>query len=448
MRKVKPLVLPFFCEGYDRDEAWKQAQQAAQSLRELGMEPELAELICDVAGAEAASRTYNPYNYDFCVVYTTTWSEPRLACVAARQFFGSPIAIWCLDEFTYQGRRTEMSAAPACAALRGCLQEMGVPCEFFVGLPLSEKDTARLIALGSAARAIALLRNSKMGFFGHNFNGITAADFDLSVLRKRLGTEVYAYDVSELIVRMEEISTDSEAYKAMEARVASKLVGNTGRHFERIVRMCVALEGYIAEYDLAALDIRCHTELSQTYGLSACLPLAILGDSLPCSCEADIPVMLTQLILHYLSGGEISAYVDLRTFHDEGMDVGACGYAPCGLTGGKAEVSGPEAPGNGNPEGYLTTKSGFRSGKLTVARVLKFPGSVLKLHITGATASPMESPLQEMGCPYYPMARFTPDVPMERFMQYVGANHYALVYGDVSAAAKYFAKYTGIELVN
>ena len=447
MRKVKPLVLPFFCEGYDRDEAEKQVTLATAELQKLGMEPEVAPMICDVQGAEAASKTYNPYNFDFCVIFTTTWSEPRLACVAARQFFGSPIVIWCLDEFKYQGRRTEMSAAPACAALRGCLQEMGVPCEFTVGLPLNEKQAAELTAIGNAARAVSMLRNSKMGFFGHNFNGITAADFDLSVLRKRLGTEVYAYDVSELIVRMEKVDTESEAYKEMALRVGNRLIGETGRHFERIVRMCVALEEYIGEFDLAALDIRCHTELSQTYGLSACLPLAVLGDSLPCSCEADIPVMLTQLILYYLSGGKTSAYVDLRTFHEDGMDVGACGYAPCSLTGGKAEVSGPEAPGNGNPEGYLTTKSGFQKGKLTMARVLKFPGSVLKMHITGATASPMNGSLQEMGCPYYPMARFTPDIPMEQFMQYVGANHYALVYEDVSAAAKYFAKYTGIDLV-
>ncbi len=448
MRKVRPLVLPFFCEGYDRDAAWEQAKQATAILEGMDMEPTLAELCCSVADAEAASKTYNPFNFDFVVIYTTTWSEPRLACVAARQFFGMPIAIWCQDEFTYKGRRTEMSAAPASAALRGCLQEMGVPCELFVGLPLKEKDTPKMLALGNAARTISLLRNTKLGFFGHNFNGITAADFDLSVLRRRLGVEVYAYDVSELLVRMEKVDPESQAYQAMAKKAAERLAGDTGRHFERIVRMCVALEGYIAEYDLAGLDIRCHTELSQTFGLSACLPLAILGDSLPCSCEADIPVMLTQMLLYYLSGGKVTAYVDLRTFHEEGMDVGACGYAPCSLTGGKAQVSGPEAPENGNPEGYLTTKSSFNAGRLTMARLLKFPGGVLKLHITGASAAPMESSLQEMGCPYYPMARITPDISMERFMQYVGANHYALVYEDVAAAAAYFAKYTGIDLIN
>ena len=340
-----------------------------------------------------------------------------------------------------------MSAAPATAALRGCLQEMGVPCEMFVGLPLTQKDSRHMLALGNAARTISALRNTKLGFFGHNFNGITAADFDLGLLRRKLGTEVYAFDCSELIARMEAIDTASTEYLDMAQRASSKLTGNAGKHFERIVKMCLALEGYISEYDLAGLDIRCHTELSQTFGLSACLPLSILGDSLPCSCEADIPVMLTQMILHYLSGGNVSAYVDLRTFSESGMNVGACGFSPCSLTGGKAEISGPEAPGNGNPEGYLTNKSSFNSGRIALARLLKFPNGVLKLHLVSATASAMDNPLQEMGCPYYPMAHIVPAVPMEQFMNYVGANHYALVYGDIHAAAEYFTKYTGIDLV-
>ncbi len=447
MRNCKALLLPFYCDGYNLDIARSQIGQVAQLLADCAIEVETAEPIGSVAAAEAASRRYNPYGYDLAVLFPVTWSEPRLACVAARQFFGMPLAVWSIGEFTYKGRRTEMSSAPAAAALRGCLQEMGVPCEFFTGVTLTKKAEAHLSALATAGRTISLLRNAKMGFFGHNFNGITAADFDLSLLRRKLGTEVYAYDCTELIARMEKIDPASESYQQMYDRVTRRLVGNTGRHLERIVRMCIALEDYIAEYDLAALDIRCHTELSQTFGLSACLPLAVLGDSLPCSCEADIPVMLTQLILHYLSGGKVSAYADLRTFHDDGMDIGACGYAPCALTGGKAKVSGPEAPENGNPEGYLTNCATLQEGRLTLARLLKFPGGVLKLHMTGAEAKAEPAPLQEMGCPYYPMAKVVPDVPMERFLQYLGANHYGLVYDDVSAAAKLFGKYTDIEIV-
>lgn len=448
MRKPRALLLPFYCDGYDMDAAKEQMGALQALLENCGIEVETADPVGDEAAARAVSRKYNPYCYDFPVLFAATWSEPRLAVIAARQFFGMPMAVWCVSEFTYHGRRTEMSSAPAAAALKGSLQEMGVKCEFFADLDDSHNKRARVTALAYAARAITCLREAKMGFFGHNFNGITAADFDLSLLRRKLGTEVYSFDVSELIVKMEAFDAASAEYAAMEKQVVSKLCGSTGAFLDKIVRMCLGLNAYVEEYGLDALDVRCHTELSQTYGLAACLPLSVLGDSLPCSCEADLPVMLTQLILTLLSGGEISAYVDLRTFREDGMDVGACGYAPCGVTGGKAEISGPEAPENGAPAGYLTNKSGLNEGRLTMARMLKYPGGQLKLHMTGASAVREETPLQEQFCPYYPMAKLLPDVSMDRFMQYVGANHYALVYSDVMEAAKLFCKYLEIELVN
>lgn len=447
MRASKALLLPFCCGGYDIDIVREHIALLEAGLASCGVDVETAAAIRSMAEAEAASRQYNPFCYDLAVLIPVTWSEPRLAAVAARQFFGSPLAVWCVNAFSYGGRQTEMSSAPAAAALKGCLQEMGVKCEFFAGLEFSERQRARFQALACTARTISLLRNAKLGFFGQNFNGITAADLDLSLLRRRLGTEVYTFDCSELIRRMERFDAASGEYAAMCRRVTEKLSGSAGPYLDRIVRMCMALEDYVSEYDLSGLDIRCHTELSQTYGLSACLPLSVLGDRLPCSCEADIPVMLTQMMLHDLSGGSVTTYADLRTFYEDGIDAGACGYAPCGLTGGTAAVGGAEAPGNACSPGYLTNRAGLKEGRLTMARLLKFSDGTLKLHLIGANAAAVTPPLQEMGCPYYPMAKLTPDVPVEQFMRYVGANHYALVYEDILDAARMFCRYTQIELL-
>ncbi len=447
MRAPKALLMPFYCDGYDLEAAGQQVETLTVLLEGWGIDVETAEPIGSVEAARAASKKYNPYCCDFAILFAMTWSEPRLASIAARQFFGMPLAVWCVSEFTYKGRRTEMSSAPAAAALKGSLQEMGVKCEFFADLDESHNKRKKVTALANAARAITCLREAKMGFFGHNFNGITAADFDLSLLRRKFGTEVYSPDCSELIVRMAAFDAASAEYKAMEQKVQSKLSGSTGMFLDKIVRMCLGFRSYIEEYGLDALDVRCHTELSQTFGLAACLPLSVLGDELPCSCEADLPVMLTQLTLYFLSGGQTTAYVDLRTFHEDGMDVGACGYAPCGLTGGKAEVSGPEAPENGAPAGYLTNKSGFREGRLTLARILKFPGHKLGLHLTTGTAVAEQEYLQEQFCPYYPMVKILPDVSMEQFMHYVGANHYALVYEDVVDAAQLLCKYMDMDLL-
>ena len=341
LRKPNCLLLPFYCDGYELDVAARHVELTKQVLQRCGAEVEAAPLIGSADEAEKAAAQYNAANYDLAVLFPATWSEPRLACLAARAFFGKPILVWCVGQFAHKGETLEMSSLPASAALRGSLQEMGVPCEWMSYLPdegLSSENEKKLRALLAAARAIRLLAHTRMMFFGHNFNGITSAGFDLSVLRRRFGTEVWTTDGSDLIARMKAV--DESAYREAAATVDAKVKGDLGGKRDDVIRMTAALRGFVREYGLQAVNMRCHTEFSQTFGLTGCLPLSLLGDEVITSCEADVPVTLTQTVLHYLTG-ENSAYVDLRLLEDGCVKVGACGMAPCGLCmGGCAKVGG------------------------------------------------------------------------------------------------------------
>lgn len=441
LRNAKCLLLPFYCDGYDLDVARKHVAMTADVLRSCGADVETADLIGSADEAEQAASRYNAANYDLAVLFPVTWSEPRLACLAARAFFGKPILVWCVGQFAHEGETLEMSSLPASAALRGSLQEMGVPCEWISYLPdegLTDGKMRKLRALLTAARAIGLLKSTRMMFFGHNFNGITSAGFDLSVLRRRFGTEVWSTDGSELIARMKAVS-EAELRSAA-ALVDDKVRGDLGHKRDGVIRMTAALRNYAREYGLQAVNMRCHTEFSQTFGLTGCLALSLLGDEVITSCEADLPVTLTQVLLHYLSGGENSAYVDLRLLEDGRVKVGACGMAPCGLCMGECAKVGGEG-------GYLTNASFLRPGKLTLARILKFPGGKLAIHRTAGTASGETSPLREMGCAVYPMTQITLDTPTAEFTEHLGGNHYALVYAGVEDALRLFAKYTGVEIL-
>ena len=435
MSAVRVLLLPFGCAGYDDAIAAAQTAQIAEKLSALGLKVTAAARMDDAAAAREAAETYNAYCYDLAILLPITWSEPRLAAIAARAFFGKPIAVFCVNEFQSGGARTEFSSAPAAAALYGSLREMGVTCEF-----MPEWDEKRILALAAAARALRVLRDAKLGFFGHNFNGITAADLNLSWLRARFGTEVFSFDVSELLAAMAKLDENGAPYRIAAEKVRAKISGLPEAYTDRVVRMTAALSDYVQTYDLQALAVRCHTELSQTYGLTACLPLAVLGDELPCSCEADLPVMLTELLLSALAGGKTPSYADLRTFTQEGMSVGACGFAPCALTGGSAECGGEN--------GYLTNASDLNCGRLTLARFQKCPNGTLALHLTEATAKKEPSRLTEYGCAPYPMATFVPDQPMTDFIRLVGANHYAFVYDEVQDAAAIFCRYAGVPMLH
>ena len=443
LRKAKALVLPFYCDGYDEEIFRQHLRQITAFIAGCDVDVETAPLMKTADEAEAAAEKYNPYLFDFAVLLPVTWSEPRLAAIAARQFFGKPLVVWSIPWFVQGGKSWENSSFTAAEALRGSLQEMGIACEWVSCLPDGTEDPRlqkKIGTLATAARAISLLRNTRIGCFGHNFNGITSAGFDLSVLRRELGTEIYSVDGSELIARMKALSSEDVPYVRAKAMVEEKVCGCMGEKKDDIIRMTAALLSYAEEYGWQAIDLRCHTEFSQTFGLAACLPLSVLGDELICSCEADIPVVLTQLLLHYLAGGKNSTYVDIRTIEEEGMKVGACGYAPCNLCiGNQAQVGGEG--------GYLTNTACFKAGRLTLARVLKFPGGALALHAVHGSALGQMEPLQEYGCPVYPMTQIVPDVSVDDFVHYLGGNHYALVYEEVLSALELFCRYTGIQLL-
>ena len=444
LRKAKALLLPFYCDGYDEDIFRQHLQQVKDFVAACDVDVETAAPMKTADEAEAAAANYNPYLYDFAVLLPVTWSEPRLAAIAARQFFGKPLIVWSIPWFVQNRKSWENSSFTAAEALRGSLQEMGVACEWVSYLPDGKENPKlqkKIAMVATAARAISLLRNTRIGCFGHNFNGITSAGFDLSVLRRELGTEVYSIDGSELIAKMNGLSAEDPAYQKAKSMAEAKICGCMGEKKDAIIRMTAALLAYAEEYGWQAIDLRCHTEFSQTFGLAACLPLSILGDEIICSCEADVPVVLTQLILHYLSGGKNSTYVDIRTIEEEGMKVGACGYAPCNLCIGDKAVVGGEG-------GYLTNTACFKAGRLTLARVLKFPGSTLALHAVHAAALGQMEPLQEYGCPVYPMTQIVPDVSVDDFVHYLGGNHYALVYEEVLGAMELFCRYTGIQLLH
>lgn len=440
VRKANCLLLPFCCEGYELDVAKAHVAKVTEFLTACSIDVEASPLIDTADKAQQAAMDYNAACYDFAVLFPVTWSEPRLACMAARAFFGKPILVWCVGQFAHKGEMLEMSSLPASAALRGTLQEMGVACEWISYLPgetYDESKVKKVTSLAKAARALRMLANTRMVFFGHNFNGITSAGFDLSVLRKKFGIEVYSIDGSDLIDRMKKM--EGEELAAAAKAVEDKVCGCMESKKDDIVRMVAALRSYRDELGVQAVNMRCHSEFTATFGLTACLPLSVLGDEVITSCEADLPVTVTQLILHYLAG-ENSAYVDLRLLEEGSIKVGACGMAPCNMCmGEKATVGGGD--------NYLTNTSFLKPGRLTMARLLKFPGGEMAMHTATGTAKGEMEPLREMGCAVYPMTEIVPDCHIDDFTEYLGGNHYALVYDDVMDAMELFCKYADMELL-
>ena len=77
----------------------------------------------------------------------------------------------------------------------------------------------------------------------------------------------------------------------------------TYKAFSNLVRLAVVLEEIVAELNLDALALRCWIELQQQYGISACVVISTLLDTLvPAACETDVASAVAMSALGCASG--------------------------------------------------------------------------------------------------------------------------------------------------
>lgn len=423
---TKALLLPFYSDGYDEKRIRTQIGEAVDYFESLGIEIECADAIKTVKQAEEAEIRYNPAAYSMVVLFPVSWASPTLAVYAARQFPGKPAIVYSISEFPVDGHRMEMSSAPAAAAMKGVMGELGMSCAFISRGPGNdeEKTADEIRNFAASASAVFRLSHTRIGCFGTYFNGISSADMDVSTVRRLFKVELFSFDDSELLREMDSVTVDAPVYQEALAMVTSKTSGCPDKYLDTVVRMTAALLSYVREYDLTAINVRCHSELCESYGVSACLALSVLGDVVTTSCEADVPVCLTQVLLNALTDSA-APYIDVRAYDKEGITVASCGYAPCSMCSDSPVMVCSEA------DGFLTNMSCFKSGSVTLARLIK-DGLSMKLHTVTGNAVGAVEPLREMGCPLYPMTRIVLDTSVRDFRDKVGGNHYAFVYGDAS----------------
>ncbi len=207
-----------------------------------------------------------------------------------------------------------------------------------------------------------------------------------------------------------------------------------------VMKIYLALKRLVAENKLDALTVKCQYELSREYGVDPCISLSMLSDEMPCSCEGDIPLILSQLILHYLSDGRVTSYGDVHDVLDNGIILAACGFAPLSLADGKPKVSRHTALYEG-----LLNMSPYKEGKVTLVRIASDKDGY-KMHIaTGKASAP--PPFHEKGCPSYAGMKIALDGDVDAFIQNLFSQHYAIVYGDVKKEAEELCKVRGIRKV-
>jgi L-fucose isomerase-like protein len=453
MRNPKALVIPFrFREGYPDEIVDEHTTACINLLNEMDLDYDRTQNVVFPGDADVVKEKFNPNHYDFLILLIPTWIEPVLVMRAVKHFKSKPVIVWGAGTFMYEGERVNLGSIPGSGVVKGTLREHGIYHEYIYNLPgnkvVNDGIKNRILRLANVSRAISLLNESRIVTIGYLFGGMSLGDIDITKMQSQFGPELVELDAFSLINRMEKLDVNTDTFKQNVKEINNVLGAPLGNKLENIARMYSVLKEIVDENKAQALTIKCHFELSQEYGLTACIPLSVIGNSIVASCEADIPVVLTQLIMYYLSGGKITTYADVHEILEDRILVAACGFAPGGMCIGNKVI--PDMPKD-NAEGlgatfgdYITNKNYLKEGLVTIGRVLNDPDGGFTFHMANGNAVGDIGKVSEIGCQQYPFTEIKLTTDVDLFAQNMGSHHYAIVYENLKNDLKIFCKIKGI----
>lgn len=442
MAAVRPraLLVPFGYPDYPRGMLQQFTDASTRALTNLGMDTQCTPITISEKEILATRAAIQQAEVDLYVLLLLSWVEAPIVIAAMRDVFGRPLLLWAHMTFPEGDGETLLGGTPAVGVVREALEEFGVPFKFVYGQPEDVGSLRTTAAFARAARAVRQLEQTRIGLFGYASMGMYTGTFDHIKLRKVLGPEVFHFDQYSLIHRAES-KPMAEAEKSVTKRAVEWELtsGLSSKQLAPSWRVYEALKEMAAEYRLDALTVKCQYEMSREWGLAPCLALSILGDEITSSCEGDLYLVVSQYLLHCLTGG-ITAYGDIHRACKSDLVFGACGFAPISQAASKPLIRKHTALYEG-----VYNASPYKEGTVTLARLANKKDS-FKMHATAGTV--VEPPkLHEVGCPPYSWMQVRIAGPADDFMQNLASQHYAIVYGDCLDELREFCSLKNIQFI-
>ncbi len=439
MKKPKALVVPFGYPGYPDELLKKFRTESINHLRRLGMTVKSVPTVIDFADAKSARAAIAKEDFEFVVVVVLSWLEATNVIEAIRDFAHKPILLWSHTMWQEEKKWLTLGPIPGASVLRQAFEELRYDFKFVYGQPGDKKLDADMTVFSRAAHAKHQLQRTRIGLLGYLSMGMYSAAFDHLGLLRDFGPEVDQIDQYILVKRLEEVTAKQVAPLIAKAKKEWSISKNVRQSdLEITLKMYYALKKLAKERNWDCLTVKCQYELSKDFGYTPCVPLSMLCNEIPCSCEGDIPLIAAQIAMHHING-QIVAYGDIHTVEPDGVIMGACGFAPFDLGQGKPKVDRTETLYEG-----LCNCTIYKEGEITFARMGYTPDRKLKMHVAfGKTHRPRD--FQEVGCLPYPAMEV--DLPGlgDQFAQGMLSQHYAITYGDCRPELRELLRLTGIE---
>lgn len=229
----------------------------------------------------------------------------------------------------------------------------------------------------------------------------------------------------------------------------------------QIALYLAAKESWGEQSGVSAVSIKCQPELSEIYGVTACLIPALFPfnmdaegekEIIPATCEGDVKGTISSALLFYLSR-KPPLFGDIKYVDDDVVIIANCGAASlyyARLSENPEEnlkattVQGQCQGASGGALTYRTPPAEF-----TVARLVRKGGEYYLTYFLAEgleITEDMESKLK--WGKQWPHTAIKNPLDKEGFISAMGANHLSLVPGDFTEEVRFVARLWGVKAIN
>ncbi len=440
------LFLPFGYPGYPQKQLAEHIAKSEAWLKEIGVDMVAAPNVIVLDDCEAAIETAKKDVWDAVIVLIASWIEApnALKVLSAAGLEQTPMLLWSHDNYFDPKEKATISFGCIASAgvMRETFEEFGYKFCFVVGNPGDEVLAKKITDFVAAAATVRKLKDARLGMLGYVSMGMYTGLGDHVKVKKTFGTEIVHIDQYSLIARLNEAPVDAvEAEKQALKEQWDVAASISNQLLDKNASVYLRLKQLVKEHQLDALTAKCQYEMSIDWGFTPCVALSLLGANMPVSCEGDIYLLLSQMILDGIAG-QTTTYGDVLAFLPDGVICAACGFAPKSfLAASRPKIDKHTALYSG-----LLITTPFKRQDVTVIRLANDKRG-FKMHLIEGHVEEMKD-FHEIDCPAYAGSVIKFDnKSVEDFQQEIMSQHYAIVPGKHGNAIRDFCKLMDIRIV-
>jgi len=428
----------------------KKLKEAKNELEKLEIDIITTDYVFDDFERKEAQRAVNDLKnkeFDLMIVCVAGWIPTHTIIQVTSEFTHKPMLIWGLSGYYENGRLMTTADQAGTTALRKVMEDLGYDFKYIYNTPNSPPKVEKIKSFIKVAKAIDLLKHSRIGMMGFRDMKLYGTLYDGVSLKAKIGPEVEIFEMLEMVQRIEKLDKENVleiVEKVKKLWTYDKPISDDV--FAKGARLYLAIKQKIEEEQYQAISLIDVDGVKKLLNFPPSMTLMLLADELDiCTIpENDTLGAVTQLITKYLTD-QIGAYFEIYEFMEDRVLFGVPDYIPSEVIDGPNKVLATKF--GYTDEGILNI-SKVKTGPITLCR-LTSKGDKYYLHmVTGKAVEPRNwGEIGWEGGPQPPSFEAILNIPVEEFADSVASQHYIISYGDNTELFKDLCKLLKIEII-